>query len=79
MKNENQVHRPFWELDVTSLPHPPPLPPTPRIITGIQLNRAKMVSTHQGLSNALSLMCIRALDVHSFVMNRFGGSTTSQI
>lgn len=44
--------------------------------TGIPPTRVKMSSTHQGLSNALSIMCIWALDVHNSTIDHFGDPTT---
>ena len=36
--------------------------------TGVPLKSSEMSFTHQGLSNALSLVCIRALDVQNFAI-----------
>ena len=38
-----------------------------------------MSSTHHRLSNALSLMYLRALDVHNVTIAHFGGPPTSQV
>ena len=65
IKNENHV---FWinllgtGSDVTPLISPAPAPHD----TDVPLKSSEMSSVHQGLSNALSLLCIRALDVHNF-------------
>ena len=45
----------------------PPLYTAPHD-TGISLKSSEMSSTHQELSNALSLVCVRALDVHNFAI-----------
>ena len=45
----------------------------------LALTRTEMSCTHHGLSNALSLIYVRALDVHNITRGHFGGHPTSQV